>query len=340
MDQNVTGAHLNFEPDLATEARRLEESIRHSWGPPTKWQPKSNNASKAGHPCPFFLWAARARWEDLPAPDVGLMGVFAMGREAETGIKLQLLKEGWKLTHEEVTFEDTGLDIRGRMDWYLSHELHEFWKFIPTEFKSVAASYFDSIQTFDDLFDMPMRWCRLWPYQVLLYAYLAPEERPYVCLLLRNKGNGQPKAMIVKAEDYYHKLMEMGEVLAEVNVALREGTEPIPMTYDPVWCDDCDAAHICPRMQKRSFAGGGPVMIEAPEKIDAMATTYMGATPQKKVADAAWEQLKLHCKHLGLYDGKPGQTLIAIGATHQYQVKQHAKSARLKVTPTVEVATK
>lgn len=329
-------AKVNFEPDLKAEAERLEKSIRHSWGAPTKWQPKSNNASKCGHPCPFYLWAVRARWEDMPTPDVGLMGVFAMGREAERGIKMQLLQEGWTLTHEEVTFEDADLDVRGRMDWYLSHELHDFWKLIPTEFKSVAASYFGNINSFDDLFEMPMRWCRLWPYQPLLYAYLAPEERPYVCLLLRNKGNGEPKAFIVKLDDYMDRLVKMGEVLAEVNAALRDGTEPDPMTYDPVWCDDCEALAFCPRMMKRSFAGAGPVQIEDPSKIDAEAERWAAASDAKKVADSSWEKIKRHCDHLGLYDVKPGQTGMAIGGRFQYAVKRGRASARLTVTPLAE----
>lgn len=315
--------------------RALEDSVQESYGQPRKYQPNSNNASKCGHPCAFYLWAVRSRWEEMPTTDPGLMGVFKIGREAEREIKRSLLQQGWDLTYDEVMFEDKDLDIRGKLDWYLSNPNVPGWENpIPTEFKSVASSYFNKIKSFDDCFTSHMTWVRLWPYQPLVYAYLAPEEWPVVCLLLRNKGNGRVKAIVEKADDYFDRLVEMGEVLAEVNVALADPNSvgPAPMTYQPKWCDGCDAKAICPAM--RSVATGGQVAaIDDPTILDELADTYFASKETAKAGDAAWEEMKDHCRHYGAYDGEVGETRSVLGARYLYNVKQNKASATLKVTP-------
>jgi len=321
--------------DLVAMSRALEESVVRSYGDPTKYQPRSNNASKAGHPCAYYLWAIRARWEDMPVTDRGLMGVFKVGREAEREIKRSLLAEGWKLTHDEVTFEDADLDLRGRMDFYLSHDTEPDWQEpIPTEFKSVASSYFGRIRSFDDCFNSPMSWVRLWPYQPLIYAYLAPEEWPVVGLLLRNKGNARVTAIIAEADVYFDRLVEMGERLALVNEALRTGDPPVPMTFDPVWCEDCNARALCPMMTSTS-SGGSMVMLDDSAGIDALADSYFGGKDAKKESDAAWEEIKRHLTHYGAYDGTTGEIKTVVGERYRFTVKHHAKSSRLEVVPIV-----
>lgn len=320
---------------LEQMARALEKSVHDSYGTPTKYQPRSNNASQCGHPCPFYLWARRVLWEEMPSTDPGLMGVFKIGREAEREMKRSLLQEGWVLTHDEVTFEDADLDIRGRLDWYLSHPYMPGWERpVPTEFKSVAASYFSQIQSFEDCYRSHMTWVRLWPYQPLVYAYLAPEEWPYVCLLLRNKGNGRVKAIIERAEDHFERLVEMGEVLAEVNVAMADkgGEGPVPMTYRPSWCDGCDAKAACPTMRTVRH-GGASVVLDDPTVIDGLADTYIDSKPAKAEGDAAWEEIKSHCRHYGAYDGAVGETRSVIGGRYLFTVKQGKKTGVLKVVP-------
>jgi hypothetical protein len=318
--------------------RALEKSVHDSYGHPTKYQPMSNNASKCGHPCAFFLWARRALWEEMPSLDPGLLGVFKIGREAEREIKRTLLKEGWTLTHDEVTFEDKDLQIRGRLDWYLSHSYMPGWEEpVPTEFKSVAASYFNQIHTFEDCYRSHMTWVRLWPYQPLVYAYLAPEEWPYVCLLLRNKGNGRVKAIVERADDHFERLVEMGEVLAEVNAAMGDPNSvgPAPMTYRPSWCDNCDAKAVCPTMRHTKTAGQ-VVVIDDPSVMDDLADVYTAAKEHKAASDAAWDEMKSHCRHYGAYDGAAGETRTVMGERYIFTVKQGKKSGVLKVLPVGE----
>jgi hypothetical protein len=333
----VSGAEWTDE-DLRAAERELEESIVASYGPAEKWQPKSNNASRCGHPCAYYLWSARARVDDLPGPDEGMPGIWSLGREAEKAAKIALLQEGWDLHSTEVTFEDPDLDLRGKLDWELSRKggVTGVWdKPIPTEFKGVSANYIKQLNSFEDCFNSSMHWVRLWPMQTLVYAYLMPKERPLVCLLMRNKTNARPKAILARTERYFDRLLAMGEVLAEVNVALRDGTEPTAITYDPTWCKDCDAAHICPTMQKHTY-GTKPVVLEDPVVFDGHAINWAAGQAAKKDSETAWEHMKDICRHHGLYDAQPGEERFLVGAAFKGKVKiNKAGQGKLTVEPIV-----
>jgi len=323
------------DEDLRAAERFLEESVQASYGEPRKYQPQSNNASKCGHPCAWYLWAVRARHEDLPTPDPGMPGLWAIGREHENAAKIALLSQGWNLHRTEVTFEDKDLDIRGRIDWELQHQTHPFWSHpIPTEFKSVSPNYWGNLQTFDDCFESPMPWVRLWPMQALVYSYLMPDEVPHVCLLLRNKVSGRVRAIVERCDRHFHRLVQMGDTLAKVNAALRDEVEPECMPYDPVFCKKCDAAHICPTMQQHTY-GNASAILEDPSVIDTYADKWAAGADAKKSSDAAWEELKGICKHYGLYDQGPGAESQVIGGRWVYKVKMNAtgSSGRLKVEP-------
>lgn len=320
-----------FTDDMLREAEGvLEDSIIASYGVPTKYQPQSNNASQIGHECPFYLWAIRARHEDMPTPGAWLPGIWELGREAENAAKIALLQEGWALHKTEVTFEDADMQIRGRLDWELSKPGSEspVWhKPIPTEFKGVSANYMDQLRTFEDCFESPMKWVRKWPMQTLSYAYMMPDERPVVCLLMRNKTNARPRAIIERVEDHFNRLVDMGERVAEVNACLRDGGNPTPITYHPVWCKDCDAAHICPTMAHHSY--GNPVaQLEDASTIERYARQWEEGRVQKKASESAWEEMKSIGKHYGLYTAKPGEIRSVLGETFMFSVSTSAKGAQ------------
>jgi CRISPR/Cas system-associated exonuclease Cas4 (RecB family) len=313
------------DEDLREAERFLETSIMASYGPALKRQPASNNASMCGHPCAFYLWSLRARHEDLPSPDDGLPGIWAIGREAENAAQIALLQEGWNLHKTQVIFEDKDLDIRGRLDWELSHQTNEFWKQpIPTEFKGVSDNYWGALNSFDDCFASSMKWVRMWPMQVLSYAYLMPEEVPYVCLLMRNKTNARPRAIIERTEEHFQQLVNMGEVIGEVNRCLRDSAEPDPITYSPVWCKKCDAAHICPTMQHHTF-GDRIAALEDPTVIEDLARTWERGNETKKEVAAAWESMKEIGRHYGLFEGGAGDERRIIGAEFIFSVSFSAK---------------
>jgi hypothetical protein len=323
------------DADLKDAARFLEESIVRSYGEPTKRRPASNNASMCGHPCPYYLWALRARNEDIPPPDPGMPGVWKLGREAEAATKIALLEQGWNLHRTEVTFRDNDLDITGRLDWELSRPGHPVWSSpIPTEFKGCSQNYFDQLHSFEDCFNSPMAWVRLWPMQALVYAYLVPEERPLVCLLLREKGAARPRAIIERAEVHFDRLAMMGEVLAEVNAALRDGTEPRSIEYDPVWCNrKCGAIHLCPTMRSHAYAGGMKLLDDS-TVIDGYADEWASNKTAKSASEAAWSNIQEVCRHYGLYDGNPGEERSVVSERWRYTVKMtKSGSGRLNVEP-------
>jgi len=327
------------DEDLRAAEKELEDSIVASYGPAEKWQPKSNNASKCGHPCPFYLWAARARHEDMPSPDAGMPGVWTLGREAENATKIALLSEGWNLHKTEVTFEDSDLDIRGKLDWELSRKTSTtgVWTHpIPTEFKGVSGNYMGQLNSFQDCFDSSMFWVRLWPMQALVYAYLMPEERPLVCLLMRNKTSARPKAIIERTEQHFARLVEMGDVIGEVNRCLRDGGNPEPITYHPTWCQKCDAAAICPTMAHHVY-GQAVGVLEDSSVIDSFAEQWAAGAEAKKSSTKAWEEIKVIADHYGLYDVQPGEERSVISGSWRYTVKASAAGkTALKVVSLAE----
>ena len=222
-------------------------------------------------------------------------------------------------------FEDKDLDIRGKLDWELSHKTHPFWQQpIPTEFKGVSDNYFSNLHSFDDCFESTMKWVRMWPLQPLTYAYLMPDEHPYVCLLLRNKTSAKPKAIIERTDAHFDKLVMMGEVIGEVNACLREEREPQSITYNPVWCKKCDAAHICPTMQHHAF--GNPIAaLPDPTVIEDLARVWEAGNDTKKEVAAAWDEMKEIGKHYGLYDAAPGQERSVIGSEFSFTVSMSVK---------------
>ena len=315
----------DFTDEQLKEAEHyLEDSMVESYGPPSKYQPASNNASRCGHPCAFYLWAIRARHEDIPAPDSGMPGIWTLGREAENAAKIALLSEGWNLHKSEVMFEDKDLDIRGKLDWELSRKGHPIWERPrPTEFKGVSGNYMGQLNSFDDCFGSPMHWVRLWPMQVLVYAYMMPDEHPLVCLLLRNKTSAKPRAILEPTEQHFQRLVDMGEVLAEVNGCLRDGGEPNAITYDPVWCKKCDAKHICPTMQQHAY--GHPIAtLDDATVIEAHAFIWEQGGEAKKAREIAWEEMKSIGKHYGLYKADPGEVRTVLGPTFAFSVSTSA----------------
>lgn len=314
------------DAELREAERYLEDSIVQSYGAPTKYQPSSNNAAKCGHPCAYYLWAVRARHEDLPAPDAGMPGVWALGREHENATKIALLKEGWQLHKSEVMFTDKDLDIRGKLDWELSRPGNAIWEQPrPTEFKGVSGNYWGQLNSFDDCFESPMHWVRLWPMQALIYGYLMPDEHPLVCLLLRNKTSGKCRAILEPCERHFQRLVDMGEVLAEVNAGLRDGTEPSAITYDPAWCKKCDAAHICPTMQSHAYASPVATLDDA-SVIESHAFIWEQGGEAKKARDIAWDEMKEIGVHYGLFaDPKPGEVRTVLGDTFSFSVSTSAK---------------
>lgn len=317
--------------DLREMEAELNSSIVAAYGEGGKYKPGSNHASKIGHPCAFYLWARRALWEEMPTVDPVVRGIFALGREHERAIISILSSEGWNVTKTQASFHDEELDIGAKMDFELSHDLKPLWRTpVPTEFKSASDTYFNTINSFDDLFTCRVKWVRLWPVQAIFYGHLSPQRHELVALLMRNKTTGAPKTLLTETIEHGELIDEVSERLRVVNECLAAGVEAPTMEYDPMWCKDCEAKHVCPAMRSVKIEPGHHMLKES-GRIDATAELYFRTKDDAKANSDAWDDLKETIKGLGAWDGAPNTDTVLIGERYKYIAHRTAKRTTLEV---------
>jgi hypothetical protein len=324
--------------ELADMATVLIDSYLESvdiLDPRTKSKPKSNYASSIGHPCSFYLWARRHHWELMPTPDLVLRNIFALGREHEQSMKIRLQLDGWQVTKVETAFTDDEHDVHGYMDWELSHPTKPGWQHpVTVEFKSSASQIFNTLTTFDALFESDKKWIVTAPYQVLKYAAMDPEHRPQVAVVYRCKSTGKIKVLLANTEDHLWRLDEVHARLDEVNRCLESGEPPTPIPYERMWCEGCDAASVCPTMLEWE---GDKVaeLIPEPAIIDTIAEVHASCKAKSKMADDAWDDLKDQVAHYGGWkDLEPGIKRQLIGGRNRFECTvTKSGQHRLKVVP-------
>jgi len=317
--------------DLRAMEAELNASIMASYGPPKKYKPGSNHASKIGHPCAFYLWARRALWQEIPSVDEVVRAIFGLGNEHEKAVSARLLQEGWNVTKAQASFHDEELDIGAKMDFELSHDAKPLWKVpVPTEFKSASDTYFGSINSFDDLFLSSIRWVRLWPTQALFYGHLDEKDHELVALLMRNKTTGVPKTLITEVVEHGEHIEEVEHKLRVVNECLAAEVEAPCIEYDPMWCKDCEAKHVCPAMRSVKIEPGHHIL-ESSGRIDSVADLYLSTKEDAKANKDAWADLKETVKGLGAWDGKPNTDTVLIGKRYRYTAHRTAKRTTLEV---------
>lgn len=287
--------------DLAAEAERMRRGIIESYGQAERWIPQSNPASTCGHPCPYHLWAVRMRSEDLPSPWEGLPRVFSEGRDSEVKVRRRLEDAGYEITHEQVRFRDEKLDVTGRIDGYITRRGSVVCtKHVPYETKAFSDNNFKDALSFERMLNARYYRVRMAPAQVLMYAFMAPEERPIVCFAPRNKNTGEIAPFFEFVEDWWPVLEQVSDVLTKVNDAIEAGTAPEPMLYDPVFCDNCDAKAICPRME--SLRGGGDISADLSEDLDRLCRQYSENDPRRKEFEKAKREIQKYMTAAGAYE--------------------------------------
>lgn len=326
------------EEELAAMAQVLRDSYLETIDvlqPRKKSKPMSNYASRLGHPCTFYHYAVRAHWEDMPTPDLVLRNIFGLGREHEHAIKVRLELDGWQVTKVETAFVDEEHDIHGYMDFELSHPTKPGWEYpVLTEFKSTASRIYPSLTSFEALFDHDKKWIRTAPYQVLKYAAMDCELRPQVAVLYRCKGTGKLRPLLANTADHVHRLEECHERIRVVNKALETGSPPSPMPYERMWCEDCDAAAVCPTMQ--AWSGDNVAeLIPQPAVIDTIAQVDIECGEKAKMKKDAWDDLKDQVAHYGGWkDLDKGCKRQLVGGRYRYECSVTSNGQqRLKVVP-------
>lgn len=318
--------------DLQSEGQRAREEITKSYGPAKRWIPKSNPASTCGHPCPYHLWAHRIRPLDLPEPWDGLPRIFDEGHDSERKVRRKLEDAGYRITHDQVRFEDKKLDIAGLIDGYLSRDGSGWVRNVPYETKGFSSNNFDDALSFEKMLEARYYRVRLAPAQLLIYAWMAPEERPVVCMAPRNKGTGEIAPFFAFVEDWWHILEGVESVLTQVNDAIKSGSPPEPMLYDSVWCDSCDAIDICPRME--ALRGGGNIVKHLSPASDELARRYVIMGPHRKEFERVKRKLKKQAETWGMFNLKEnGEMRTVVLDSHRLTVTLKGGKKYMEVVP-------
>jgi hypothetical protein len=244
--------------DLAREIeRRLHESWEAGHRKRIKSPPKSNYASQIGHACPFYLWARRAHWEEMPPTPLDLRGIFLQGNAAEDGAIEDFKLGKFRFTEQQVMFEIPEHNIHGKIDGILGDDELNL-RGLPCEITSVSTS--SMLKQFSDFGDMIVNgsrgFIRKKPLQLLIYANMIQQRTGVlperVAMVVMARDCRQYRVLIERPERYLDHIIEaLGRVML-VNAGLNGGCKPKPIAYNPVWCDWCDAKSLCPTMQRIS----------------------------------------------------------------------------------------
>jgi hypothetical protein len=329
-------------PSLETVRQAMIDRLDVAIAAPERprWRPQSHYASKAGHACRFYLWALRAHWQDLPTPDLGLRRIFAAGSELEESVISALKRAGYRVTHQQVAFEDEQLNLRGRIDGYIWHEDFEQlfaeagipvdhrFPGIPMEIKGLAASYADECTSFAAMKESNMPWVRLYPGQLLCYGYMGKPPSPLVCMVVRNKGNNATWPILEWTEPWFDELVRIGETLGDVNRALRDGQAPQPIPYDSVWCNRCDAAAVCPTTL--TLQGQGSINLDDNPGFGALLADVANNEASAAEHATAKAQAKAYLERTGNWPDEVGRVVTIVANGHMAQVEARGKPGAVK----------
>ena len=324
--------------DLRAAEARAEEMIVSAWrrrrNP--RQRPLSNYASKAAHPCRFYLYALRVYWDKLPEPDDATLGIFRHGDEMEDGVFSDMKEGGFNVEAQQILFEDRKHQIRGRIDGY-SYVVGDpvIGEEIPTEIKGLHPSYADQVTDFRSMLTADKPWLRLYPGQTLLYAVMpsgrphtrtGPKPHPLVMFIVRNKSSRKTKFRLEEVADFKDLIEDIHGTLRSVNWHVVREKEPKPMAYDPVMCDRCDAAHLCPTMKKVT-SRAKVVQLSAPA-MDDMVLEMIRAKPDQLLFNRLEKQLKTKLEDHGWFEGKPGDVRTIITDQVRLECKVTSRKVR------------
>jgi len=246
--------------------KRLEEE---RWAPE---EPRGTWASNIGHPCLFYLWATRARWQDATTPDEALMCIFDLGNHYEAYAKDRLRAAGFEILEEQRLYVNEDLNIRGRCDGRirkaddLAPEALKRRHGVLAEIKGLNDAAWSSVNSIEDMLASSRPWMRKWPHQLAFYVHEAEDDIGLFALI--NKLTGQPKFIVLELEEFNEHLAVAYRRIARVNGYLTLNRQAPALTYDPLYCARCDWAHICPTAA--SLTGLGDAIKMSSDHLDTM----------------------------------------------------------------------
>lgn len=279
---------------------RLEEN---RWAPEA---PRGTWASNLGHPCLYYLWAQRARWDDATTPEPALLSIFDLGNHYEAYAKAKLRDAGFEILEEQRLYEDEELEIRGRIDGRIrtddpgAPEILRTRKGVLAEIKGINDSDWSKFNTVEDIVNAGKVWAEKWPAQLLFYVDGAGDDEGVFCFV--NKMTGEPKFVMVDLNEWHERILAPAKQrVSRINGYLSLGVAPKPMTYDPKYCARCDWAHICPTAASMQGAGEAVTMsskamdqgLDDVASLEAEGKSYQKSKTQVKAfldASNAWPE--------------------------------------------------
>jgi hypothetical protein len=139
-------------------------------------EPTGHYASNIGHPCLYYLWAERAKWDQSTMGDAGRAGLFDLGNEFERICENRLKEAGFEILESQSLVADEELEIRGRIDFRIRlsqtaiQNLEFFGENVPEELsrrrgllleaKGLNQNDYAAIETIGDMIESKKPWVR------------------------------------------------------------------------------------------------------------------------------------------------------------------------------------
>lgn len=195
-------------------AETINNALRYKLQEKCKVYPQHNlRCSSIGHPCARYVYLSITNWEDKPAPDVGLQGIFGLGNTLETHVIEKIKEAGFEvITPTTHSFRIEPQGITGREDLRIKDP--ETGELIPVEVKSISPFEFDKLNCFEDFVNHKRYYIRQYAAQIQLYMLKFGKEYAFFALI--NKLTGEIKFIRCEFDyDYCESILSKADYINE-----------------------------------------------------------------------------------------------------------------------------
>lgn len=243
--------------------------------------PQNNlRCSSIGHPCARYVYLSITNWEDKPAPDPALQGIFGIGNALEDYVIERIKEAGFEvITPTQRSFRIDPQGITGREDLRIKDP--ENGELIPVEVKSISPFEFDKLNCFADFVHHPKAHIRQYAAQLQLYMLKFGKEYGFFALI--NKLTGKIK--FIRCEFDYEYCESVLTKAEYINLCLEQKTPP-EACEEIGLCENCNLAHICGSCKRL------PADIEIDGELEELIIKKESLTAAKKEYEEVDKQIK------------------------------------------------
>jgi CRISPR/Cas system-associated exonuclease Cas4 (RecB family) len=262
-------------------AELINSKLREKLQEKCKVYPQNNlRCSSIGHPCSRYVYLSITNWEDKPAPDVGLQGIFGLGNTLEAHVIEKIKEAGFEvITPTAHSFRIEPQGITGREDLRIKDP--ETGDLIPVEVKSISPFEFDKLNRFEDFVNHPKPYIRAYAAQIQLYMLKFGKEYAFFALI--NKLTGEIKFIRVEFDyEYCEKVLSKADYINEC----LEAKTPPEACEEISLCENCDLQHICGECKRI------PADVELDGELEELIKRKEELTPANREYNAVDKQIK------------------------------------------------